>query len=60
MKCSIVFKSRFVKSCVENTNALTGPSASNRRIERQQAPDHSILWGVPETHYLDFFLFQVV
>lgn len=28
--------------------------------ERQQAPDHPILWGVPETHYLDFFLFQVV
>jgi 23S rRNA (cytosine1962-C5)-methyltransferase len=23
--------------------------------ERQQAPDHPILWGVPETHYLDFF-----
>ena len=28
--------------------------------ERQQAPDHPILWGVPETHYLDFFVFQVV
>lgn len=28
--------------------------------ERQQAPDHPILWGVPETHYLDFFTFQVV
>lgn len=28
--------------------------------ERQQAPDHPILWGVPETHYLDFFMFQVV
>ena len=28
--------------------------------ERQQAPDHPILWGVPETHYLDFFIFQVV
>jgi len=28
--------------------------------ERQQAPDHPILWGVPETHYLDFFVFQVI
>ncbi len=28
--------------------------------ERQQAPDHPILWGVPETHYLDFFIFRVV
>lgn len=28
--------------------------------QRQQAPDHPILWGVPETHYLDFFVFQVV
>ena len=28
--------------------------------ERQQAPDHPILWGVPETDYLKFFIFQVV
>ena len=28
--------------------------------ERQQAPDHPIMWGVPESHYLDFFVFQVV
>ena len=28
--------------------------------ERQQAPDHPILWGVPESHYLDFFIFQLV
>ena len=32
-----------------------------RQIEaRQQAPDHPILWGVPETGYLKFYLFQVV
>ena len=31
-----------------------------KQIEaRQQAPDHPILWGVPETNYLKFFLFQV-
>ena len=29
-------------------------------VEMQQAPDHPILWGVPETHYLDFFIFQVI
>ena len=28
--------------------------------ERQQAPDHPIVWGIPETDYLKFFLFQVV
>lgn len=28
--------------------------------ERQQAPDHPMLWGFPESHYLDFFVFQVV
>ena len=34
---------------------------SLRQIEeRQQSPDHPILWGVPETDYLKFFLFQVV
>lgn len=26
---------------------------------RQQGPDHPILWGVPETNYLKFYLFQV-
>ncbi len=32
-----------------------------RQIEaRQQSPDHPILWGVPETNYLKFYLFQVV
>ncbi len=32
-----------------------------RQIEaRQQAPDHPILWNVPETDYLKFYLFQEV
>ena len=32
-----------------------------RQIEaRQQAPDHPILWNVPETEYLKFYIFQVV
>ena len=34
---------------------------SLRQIEaRQQAPDHPILWNVPETNYLKFYIFQVV
>ena len=34
---------------------------SLRQIEaRQQSPDHPILWNVPETNYLKFYLFQVV
>jgi len=32
-----------------------------RQIEaRQQSPDHPILWGVEETSYLKFYLFQVI
>lgn len=31
-----------------------------RQIEaRQQSPDHPILWNVPETDYLKFYIFQV-
>lgn len=26
----------------------------------RQGPDHPILWGVPETDYLEFYIFQVV
>lgn len=36
-------------------------NVSLRQIEeRRQSPDHPILWGVPETEYLKFFIFQVV
>ena len=41
--------------------AAADAQVSLRQIEaRQQAPDHPILWNVPETSYLKFFLFQVV
>ncbi len=31
-----------------------------RQVEaRQQAPDHPILWNVPETNYLKFYIFQI-
>lgn len=41
--------------------AAEDASVSLRQIEaRQQAPDHPILWNVPETDYLKFYIFQVV
>ena len=42
-------------------DAAADAAVSLRQIEaRQQSPDHPILWGVPETSYLKFYLFQVV
>lgn len=41
--------------------AASEASVSLRQIEaRQQSPDHPILWNVPETNYLKFYIFQVV
>lgn len=42
-------------------DAAKDASVSLRQIEvRQQSPDHPVLWNVPETFYLKFFIFQVV
>lgn len=42
-------------------NAAFDANVSLRQIEaRQQSPDHPILWNVPETDYLKFYLFQIV
>lgn len=41
--------------------AAKDANVSLRQIEaRQQSPDHPILWNVPETDYLKFYIFQVV
>ena len=41
--------------------AAADAAVSLRQIEaRQQAADHPILWNVPETDYLKFYLFQIV
>ena len=49
---------RFRKMLV---NAAHDANVQLRQIEeRQQSPDHPIVWGIPETDYLKFFLFQVV
>lgn len=42
-------------------SAAKDASVELRQIEaRQQAPDHPILWNVPETNYLKFYIFQVI
>jgi 23S rRNA (cytosine1962-C5)-methyltransferase len=42
-------------------SAAADAAVELRQIEaRQQSPDHPILWNVPETNYLKFFIFQVV
>lgn len=41
-------------------------SAANAQVQlkqieaKQQAPDHPILWNVPETDYLKFYIFQII
>ena len=41
--------------------AAEDAGVSLRQIEaRQQGPDHPILWNVPETDYLGFYIFQIV
>lgn len=42
-------------------SAAREASVELRQIEaRQQSPDHPILWNVPETDYLKFYIFQVI
>lgn len=42
-------------------SAARDASVELREIEvRKQCCDHPILWGVPETNYLKFYIFQVV
>lgn len=42
-------------------DAAMDANVSLRQIEaRRQSPDHPILWNVPETDYLKFYIFQVV
>ena len=57
--CSHFMKSElFVEMLHE---AARDAAVSLRQVEaRQQAPDHPILYNVPETDYLKFYIFQVV
>lgn len=43
------------------SDAAMDASVSLRQIEiRQQSPDHPVLWNMPETDYLQFYIFQIV
>ena len=51
-------KERFVSML---RDAAKDAGVQLRQIEeRQQSRDHPILWGVEETDYLKFYLFQIV
>lgn len=42
-------------------SAARDANVSLREVEvRKQSPDHPILWNVPETEYLKFYIFQIV
>lgn len=57
--CSHFMTETYFKQMLHN--AAEDAGVSLRQIEaRQQAPDHPILWNVPETDYLKFYIFQVV
>ena len=57
--CSHFMTDELFKKMLHSAAADAGVSL--RQIEaRQQSPDHPILWSVPETDYLKFYIFQVV
>ena len=57
--CSHFMKDALFREMLVSAAADAGVSL--RQIEgRQQSPDHPILWNVPETDYLKFYIFQVV
>ncbi|MBQ6570316.1 MAG: class I SAM-dependent rRNA methyltransferase [Clostridia bacterium] len=42
-------------------SAAADAQVTLRQIEcRQQSPDHPIVWNIPETDYLKFYIFQVI
>ena len=57
--CSHFMKEEFFVQMLHD--AAKDANVALRQIEaRQQSPDHPILWNVPETYYLKFYIFQVV
>ena len=56
--CSHFMRDDLFRKMLVECAAETGVKL--RQIEaRQQGPDHPILWGVPETDYLKFYIFQI-
>ncbi len=57
--CSHFMRDDLFRSMLKS--AAFDAHVSLRQIEaRQQSPDHPILWNVPETDYLKFYIFQIV
>ena len=57
--CSHFMETKLFMKAVASAAAEAGVSL--KQIEaRAQSPDHPVLWNVPETDYLKFFIFQVV
>lgn len=57
--CSHFMKEEFFVEMLKD--AARDADVCLRQVEaRQQSPDHPILWNVPETNYLKFYIFQVV
>ncbi len=57
--CSHFMTETYFKQMIHN--AASDAGVGLRQVEaRQQSPDHPILWNVPETDYLKFFIFQIV
>lgn len=56
--CSHFMKEGLFKSMLHESAEAAGVTL--RQVEaRQQSCDHPILWNVPETNYLKFFIFQI-
>lgn len=56
--CSHFMAESFFEKAINSAAFDAGRSL--RQVEkRTQAPDHPILWNVPETYYLKFYIFQV-
>ena len=57
--CSHFMRDTYFRQMLHDASAEAGVTL--RQIEgRQQSPDHPILWNVPETDYLKFYIFQIV
>ncbi len=57
--CSHFMKESLFTAMLQEAAGDAGVSL--RQVEaRQQAPDHPVLFNVPETYYLKFYIFQVV
>lgn len=57
--CSHFMTDTYFKQMLHN--AAEDAGVALRQIQaRQQSPDHPLLWNVPETDYLKFYIFQIV